>query len=47
LKRDTLAEVAMHDPDYARLLVIHTQRPEVRGDIGQLVEAIDAAAEHS
>jgi hypothetical protein len=45
-KGNTLAQVAMHDPDYVRLLVVRAQRPEVRAAAGRLVEAIDAAAEH-
>jgi hypothetical protein len=45
-KGDTLAQVAMHDPDYVRQLVMRAQRPEVRAAAGRLVEAIDAAAEH-
>jgi hypothetical protein len=45
-KGDTLAQVAMHDPDYVRQLVNRAQRPEVRAAAGRLVEAIDAAAEH-
>jgi hypothetical protein len=45
-KGDTLAQVAVHDPDYVRQLVIRAQRPEVRAAAGRLVEAIDAAAEH-
>jgi hypothetical protein len=45
-KGDTLAQVAMHDPDYVRQLVTRTQRPEVRAAAGRLIEAIDAAAEH-
>jgi hypothetical protein len=45
-KGDTLAQVAIHDPDYVRQLVIRAQRPEVRAAAGRLVDAIDAAAEH-
>jgi len=45
-KRNTLAQVAMRDPDYVRQLVIRAQRPEVRAAAGRLVDAIDAAAEH-
>ena len=45
-KGDTLAQVAMHDPDYVRQLVVRAQRPEVRAAAGRLVDAIDAAAEH-
>jgi hypothetical protein len=45
-KGNTLAHVAMHDPDYVRQLVVRAQRPEVRAAAGRLVAAIDAAAEH-
>jgi hypothetical protein len=45
-KGATLAQVAMHDPDYVRQLVIRAQRPEVRAAAGRLVEALDAAAAH-
>jgi hypothetical protein len=46
-KGSTLAQVAMHDPDYVRQLVVRAQRPEVRTAAGRLVGAIDAAAEHT
>jgi hypothetical protein len=46
-KGNTLAQVAIHDPDYVRQLVVRAQRPEVRAAAGRLVEAIDAAAEHT
>jgi hypothetical protein len=42
-----MAQVAMHDPDYVRELVVRAQRPEVRAAAGRLVGAIDAAAEHN
>jgi hypothetical protein len=45
-KGNTLAQVAMHDPDYVRQLVVRAQRPEVRAAAGRLVEALDAAAAH-
>ena len=45
-KGTTLAEVAMHDPDYVRGLVNRAQRPEVREAAGRLVSALEAAAEH-
>ena len=45
-KGATLAEVAMHDPDYVRGLVNRAQRPEVREAAGRLVSALEAAAEH-
>jgi hypothetical protein len=45
-KGNTLAQVAIRDPDYIRQLVIRAQRPEVRAAAGRLVAAIDAAAEH-
>jgi hypothetical protein len=45
-KGNTLAQVAMHDPDYLRQLVVRAQRPEVRAAASRLVDAIDAAAEH-
>jgi hypothetical protein len=45
-KGNTLAQVAIRDPDYVRQLVMRAQRPEVRAAAGRLVDAIDAAAEH-
>jgi hypothetical protein len=45
-KGESLAQVAMNDPDYVRQLVIRAQRPEVRAAAGRLVEAMEAAAEH-
>jgi hypothetical protein len=45
-KGDTLAQVAMHDPDYVRQLFNRAQRPEVRPAAGRLIEAIEAAADH-
>jgi hypothetical protein len=45
-KGATLAEVAMHDPDYVRGLVNRAQRPEVREAAGRLVSALEAAADH-
>ncbi len=42
----TLAQVAMGHPEYIRDLVFSARRPEVRVAAGQLVEALDAAAEH-
>jgi len=44
-KGNTLVQVAMHDPDYVRQLVVRAQRPDVRAAAGRLVEAIEAAAE--
>ena len=41
-KGTTLAEVAMHDPDYVRGLVNRAQRPEVREAAGRLVSALEA-----
>jgi hypothetical protein len=45
-KGTTLAQVAVHHPDYVRQLVTGAQRPEVRAAAGRLVEALDAAADH-
>jgi hypothetical protein len=45
-KGETLAQVAMNDPDYVRQLVIRAQRPEVRAAAGRLVDALDAAVAH-
>jgi hypothetical protein len=45
-KGSPLAQVAMHDPDYVRQLVVRAQRPEVRTAAGRLVEALDDAAAH-
>ena len=45
-KGETLAQVAMNDPDYVRQLVIGAQRPQARAAAGRLVEAMEAAAEH-
>jgi hypothetical protein len=45
-KAQTLAQVAMHNLEYIRGLVLSAQRPEVRAAAGRLVEALDAAAEH-
>jgi hypothetical protein len=42
----TLAQVAMHHPEYIRELVRRARRPEVRAAAGRLVEALDAAGEH-
>ena len=39
-KGATLADVAMHDPDYVRGLVNRAQRPEVREAAGRLVSAL-------
>ena len=45
-KGTTLAQVAMHNPEYIRQLVLSAQRSEVRAAAGRLVEALDAAADH-
>ena len=45
-KGTTLAQVAMHHPEYIRQLVTQAQRPEVRAAARRLVDALDAAAEH-
>jgi hypothetical protein len=45
-KGSTLAQVAMHHPEYIRQLMRGAQRPEVRAAAGRLVEALDAAGEH-
>jgi hypothetical protein len=45
-KGNMLAQVAIHDPDYVRQLVLRAQRPEVRAAASRLVEALDAAAAH-
>jgi hypothetical protein len=44
-KRSTLAQVAIHHPEYVRQLVLSAQRPEVRAAAARLVAALDAAAE--
>ncbi len=46
-KSMTLAQVAIHHPEYIRELMTRAQRPEVRAAAGRLVEALDAAAEHT
>jgi hypothetical protein len=45
-KGTTLAQVAMGHPEYLRDLVFSARRPEVRVAARQIVEALDAAAEH-
>jgi hypothetical protein len=45
-KGTTLAQVAVHHPEYVRQLVTGAQRPDVRAAAGRLVEALDAAADH-
>ena len=40
----SLAQVALHHPDYVRQLVTEARRPEVRAAAGRLVEALEAAA---
>jgi hypothetical protein len=45
-KGETMGQVAVSDPDYIRQLIFRAQRPEVRAAASQIVEAIDAAAEH-
>jgi hypothetical protein len=46
-KGTTLAHVAINHPEYVRQLVSRAQRPKVRAAAGRLVEALDAAAEHT
>jgi hypothetical protein len=43
-KGETLAHVAMSNPDYLGQLVTRAQRPEVRAAAGRLVEALEAAS---
>jgi len=43
----TLAQVAISNPEYIRELMTRAQRPEVRAAAGRLVQALDAAAEHT
>jgi hypothetical protein len=43
-KGTTLAQVAVHHPDYIRELVTHAQRPAVRAAAARIVEALDASA---
>jgi hypothetical protein len=46
-KGTTLAQVAIAHPEYIRELLVSARRPEVRAAAGRLVEALDAAAEHT
>ena len=43
-KGTTLAQLAVHHPDYIRELLTHAQRPAVRAAAARIVEALEASA---